>query len=117
MSYAFYKIIHVVSIVAFFSLYMSATLKSRDKIKREVILTGIALVFILISGFGLVAKIGIAHGSSWPIWLKIKLGIWFIVGMFGHIALKRFFDKTPKVFWFLFGILILASYLANFKPF
>jgi len=117
MSYAFYKVIHVVSIVLFFALYMSATLKSKDKIKKEVILTGIALVFILVSGFGLVAKIGIAHGTGWPLWLKFKVGIWLVVGMFGHIALKRFFEHTTKVFWGLVGILVFASYLANFKPF
>lgn len=116
MSYAFYKIIHVLSIVLFFSLYMSATLKKQN-IKKEVILTGIALVFILVSGFGLIAKIGIAHGSSWPGWLKIKLGIWLLVGMFGHIVLKRAVDFAPKAFWILFGILGVASYLANYKPF
>lgn len=116
MSYAFYKIIHVVSIVLFFSLYMSATIK-KENIKKEVILTGIALVFILVSGFGLIARIGIAHGAGWPLWLKFKVAIWAFVGMFGHIVLKRFPQFSPKAFWILFGVLGLASFLANYKPF
>lgn len=117
MTYAFYKVIHIVSIVLFFVLYMSASLKSKQSIKKEIIFTGVALLLILVSGFGLVAKIGIAHGSSWPYWIMLKLMIWAVIGMSGHIVLKRYFEKSGKVFWIFMLLLLLASYLANYKPF
>lgn len=114
MSYAFYKIFHVVSIVLFFGLYMSAVRKN-EKMKFEVIGTGVALVLILVSGFGLIAKIGITHGAGWPLWLKAKFGIWLVIGMFGHVVLKRFSAFKAKFFWGAFALLVLASYLANYK--
>lgn len=117
MSYGFYKIIHIASIVLFFALYMSAVAKKSEKIKLETILTGICLILILVSGMGLVARIGIPHNVSWPMWLTSKVGIWFIIGMFGHVVLKRFKQHAAKFFYFAFVLLILAVYLVNFKPF
>lgn len=114
MSYAFYKIIHVVSIVLFFALYMSAVRKE-GSIKKEVIFTGVALMLILVSGMGLIAKIGIAHGAAWPLWLKLKLTIWAGIGLVGHTILKRFSQFKLQFFWTAFVLLICASYLANYK--
>lgn len=114
MSYAFYKIIHVVSIVLFFALYMSAVRKDRD-IKKEVIFSGVALILILVSGMGLIAKIGIPHGTGWPLWLQLKLGIWVFIAIAGHTIMKRFAKHKLKFFWLAFLLLTCASYLANYK--
>lgn len=116
MSYQFYKILHVVSIVLFFSLYCKAAY-SKSSEKMDKILTGVFLVIILVSGMGLIAKIGISHGSGWPVWAYMKLTIWLIVGGAGHMILKRFPHLAVKTFWVSVGFLTLASYLANYKPF
>lgn len=93
---------------------MSAVRKDRD-IKKETIFTGVALILILVSGMGLIAKIGIAHGAAWPLWLKLKLTIWAVIGVVGHTILKRFGKHRAKFFWSAFFLLICASYLANYK--
>lgn len=114
MSYQVYKMIHVVSIVIFFSLFAAAAYTQENK-KLNKILTGLFLVFILVSGMGLIARIGIPHGAAWPIWIKAKIGIWLIVGVAGHVVIKRFPQYGVKAFWASVGLLTLASYLANYK--
>lgn len=115
MSYLTYKILHLGSLLFFFILYAQAVVKPKDQIKKEVILTGVALILILVSGFGLLARLGIMHGQAWPIWVKLKFGIWLLVGATGHIVLKRFSHLKSKYIWVLFAIFISAAWLANAK--
>lgn len=114
MSYQFYKMLHVISIVVFFSLFAAAAYSGQST-KKNKALTGIMLLIILVGGMGLVAKVGISHGAGWPLWLKAKLGIWFIVGVAGHVIIKRAPQHAVKAFWASVGLLTLASYLANYK--
>jgi len=113
-SLQFYKIIHIVSIVLFFALYGIAANRAVLK-KSDKILTGIILVLIMVAGMGLLKYIGISHGAAWPIWIKLKFGIWFLIAATSHLVLKRFPQFAMKVFWFYVGLLTLASYLANYK--
>lgn len=114
MSYQFYKILHISCIVIFFSTFAMSAVRAK-KHKPTIIINGIALVLILVSGFGLIARIGISHGSGWPLWLNLKVAIWLVVGSIGHVAMKRFPQHLPKVFWGSIGLLVAASYLANYK--
>ncbi|MAZ47664.1 MAG: hypothetical protein CME65_03825 [Halobacteriovoraceae bacterium] len=116
LSYQVYKIVHVVSIVLFFSMFAKAAYAAKSE-KMDKISTGIFLVLILIGGFGLMARLGIGKGGGWPVWIYLKLAIWTIVGAVGHISLKRFPQHSVKVFWGSVGLLTVASYLANYKPF
>lgn len=114
MSYQVYKMMHIISIVLFFSLFALAVFGGESK-KIQKALTGVFVLVILVSGMGLVARIGIPHGAGWPIWLKVKLGIWAFIGILGHIVLKRF-PKFSRHFYFTsIGLLVLASYMANYK--
>lgn len=114
MPYPIYKMIHVVAIVLFFSAMGMASVK-RERSTRGMIITGISLLLILVSGFGLIARLGIAHGSGWPLWLYVKLGIWLIVGGAGHMIMKRRPQFLGQFYWISIGLLILASYMANYK--
>ena len=114
MSYEFYKMIHIVSIVIFFSMFASAAYRgTSDKLTK--ILTGVFVFTIFVSGMGLIARIGIPHGQGWPFWLKAKVGIWLILAASGHMIMKRFPQFAVKTFWIYVGFLTLASYLANYK--
>jgi len=106
--------IHIISIVLFFSLYAAAAYQGKSAL-RDKILTGVFLIFILVAGMGLVARIGIPHGAGWPLWLKLKLAIWVIIGSSGHMILKRFPQHAVKAFWVSIGLLTISSYLANYK--
>lgn len=114
MDYGVYKIIHIVSIVLFFAFYYGIATKKGKANKIEVIFTGILLVLILVGGFGLMARLGIPHGQ-WPLWIKLKFGIWFLVGILSHMIWKRFPHLSQKTFWVCVGLLTFAAYVVNYK--
>ncbi len=111
MSYQFYKMMHIISIVVFFAMFAVAAY-STENTKRNKIITGLMLVLILVGGMGLKK---FAAPGAWPLWLNIKMGIWLVVGVIGHVVVKRFPQFAVKTFWFSVGLLTLASYLANYK--
>jgi hypothetical protein len=73
---------------------------------------GVSMLLLLITGFGMVARLSASYASAW-IW--VKLVIWFAVG-----ALIRFVTKSKslgKVTWALIPALIaIAAFVALHKP-
>jgi uncharacterized membrane protein SirB2 len=114
MPYQVYKMLHIVAIVIFFSSMALASVK-QEKSKKDMIITGVSLVMILVAGMGLMARLGISHGAGWPTWIYVKFGIWFTVGVLGHVIMKRFPKFLGQFYWISIVLLILASYMATYK--
>lgn len=97
---------------------MGASFLSANNLKVNKIITGIASLFILVGGMGLIlTALGIHHGEKWPAFLHAKITIWAILSIGGPILAKRL--KKGRLLAF-YGILLLgvaATYLAVYKPF
>jgi hypothetical protein len=80
MSTEFYKIAHFFSLVVVTScLGVSFFYKPSQKWAKYL---GIGSSFILmIAGMGLIAKT--MPGQSWPLWVKLKIGIWLTIAISG----------------------------------
>ncbi len=126
MSYEFYKIIHFFSIISLF-LSLGALLTFSGNIeklegkfhkagvgnkKKLMVLHGISVLFLLISGFGLIARLQL---HSFPLWVILKLCIWLILGVLIPVMIGRGVHKK----WGWLIILVSASiavFLAVLKP-
>ena len=121
MSYEVYKIIHLTGIVLLFSglvgllaLKMSGA-ALEGKTKKFIFLThGIGAFFVLLGGFGLLARLELAR--SIPNWAYAKILIWLVLG--GSVALiKRKGQFAFPIYVLLMILFIAAACLAIFKPF
>lgn len=115
MSYQFYKFVHFLSLFTAIVLFGVNYLKQEPS-KLYKIISKVALVFLFVSGMGLIARIGLPHGSAWPGWIYFKIVNWAIIGIAIPIIIKKM-KLGLKVSLSLFlAILAITIYLAVFKP-
>lgn len=122
ISYSVYKVIHLVGVMmVFLSLggvvanAVNAGTKTSAWRKPIAATHGIGLLLSLVGGFGLLARLGVVHGSL-PGWVLAKLGIWTLFAV--AIAALGRRPEFAKAGWAVLVILgAAAAYLAGSKPF
>ena len=73
---------------------------------------GFALLFILVGGFGMLARLD----TGFPGWVWGKLAIWLVLG--GLLALTNRLAGRARMLWFAIPVLAFAAaWLAYTKPF
>lgn len=121
MSYEFYKILHQIGLFMIFLSLGAYLLNAIGNGVRQfpgrklVMLThGLGMIITLVAGFGLLARLGLISG--WPIWVFLKLGIWFLIGSLIIFAMRR--ASLASALWIIALVLGGAgAYLARIKPF
>lgn len=105
-----YKIIHLIGLMLLFfgfggilvSSYASLALTKKARM-LAMISHGVGMLLILVGGFGMLARLGLAR--EMPTWVYSKLLIWVILG--GAIALAK--RKADLAWTMLISFIILAS--------
>jgi hypothetical protein len=118
MSYQFYNILHVVGVIVLFSalgvLAASAGSTSSALRKAASVAHGVAVVVILVAGFGLLARLGFF--GDIPTWAYLKMGLWAVLAAI-IVPLKRKPEWAVGLWVAMPVIGALAAWLAIAKPF
>lgn len=125
MPYQVYKVVHIAAILLLFAslggLAVLAAGGPVDEAKKKslrillVASHGIGLVLILVAGFGLLARIGIKHGTGWPMWVYVKLVLWILLG--ASVALYKRMPQLAKGLFFAMPLIgAIAAGFAIYKP-
>ena len=104
-----YKIIHYVGI--FLLMFSLGSLFTKYN-KGAVIGHGVALLLIVLGGFGMQAKMQLGM----PNWFIVKMVILLIFGAAVVLA-KRKVLQGPIVYVMMVGLAAVAAYLGLYKPF
>lgn len=74
----------------------------------------IALLLFLVSGFGLLAKLGIFSIEDMPLAMWLKIGVWFMLGFFPSVIARGSLVVVKASGWALILLIILNIYLGSF---
>lgn len=117
MPYEFYKILHFTGLLITFTslagyIFYLVQNKSNEKKKFFSILHGIGLLMLLVSGFGLAARLG--YMQQLPLWVYIKLIIWVILGA-ALVVIKRQIISPTITYFIVVALGISAAITAVTK--
>ncbi|MCA1962768.1 MAG: hypothetical protein LDL31_02340 [Prosthecobacter sp.] len=110
MSLPFYHLLHLVGLIFVF-IGFGALLNPGSR--RAMMWHGIGLLISLISGFGMLAKMGIF--KSMPTWVWVKIGLWLVLGFLPMLSRR---GKLPAgVVVFIAAVIGAAlAWLGYLKP-
>lgn len=120
MSLAAYKVLHLAGAFLLFAALGALALRHADggdregRSKLDSISHGIALLILIISGFGMLTQI--ALDWPWAGWVWAKLAIWLLLG--AALAFVRRMPRLAAVWWWALPLVGgIAAWLAIYKPF
>ena len=114
ISYEYYKILHLLFLIVVTAcLGIGYFCNPPKKWARNLGMT--ASFLLMVAGMGLLARL--YPGQPWPVWAKIKLGIWLVVAVSGPMLAKRLTNYKGQAFSGLMVLLFIAICLAILKPY
>ncbi len=119
-SLEFYRWLHVVSLVMIFSglvgllgARFSGQPVSRSFERNMALVHGFGMLFMLIAGFGAMARLN--YMNEWPWWIHVKLVAWLFMGVSMALAKRKAkWGAALLAVWLL--VAGLGAYLGIFKP-
>jgi hypothetical protein len=122
MSYEIYKVTHILGLLMLFAGLAAlwgaqVTGASSKGLNRSLgMLHGVGLLFLLISGFGMIARLGLMS-SGLPGWIYVKLGLWLALGAAAAVVKRKASLLGMPLLCTLIAAGALAAYMAIVKPF
>ncbi|HXH32493.1 MAG TPA: hypothetical protein VNJ01_16960 [Bacteriovoracaceae bacterium] len=113
ISYENYKIIHLTSILILFTGLAISFYGQHDRVIK--ILTGVGTLLTFVAGMGLMARLEMKHTEPWPTWIKVKMAIWFFVGVGGALIARRYPKYGRPAYFLSLVLFVVAAYMANYK--
>jgi len=121
MSFAAFKVIHILAVLYVFASLGALMLAAREGVERgngrklAGMTHGITLLLVLVAGFGALARLGLSNPGAWPTWVWIKALVWLALG--GVIVLIRRSPQLGTLLWWLLPLLGgIAAWAAIYKP-
>ena len=110
MTREFYLIIHLTGI-SLLALGVGGMMAGGEKRKTFAMLQGLGLLVMLVSGFGLIAKLG----GGFPHFAIVKIVLWLVIGMLPMLFRKL---KTPLPAAIIISLILVGTmaYLGVMKP-
>ena len=118
-----YKLVHILGLALVMTALGAMSLHAANGGTRESngarklvgALHGIGMFLILLGGFGMLARLGIMHGGSFPGWIWAKLTIWVLAGAAAAIPARRPALARPMLVVVPL-LAAIAAYLGLYKP-
>ncbi len=112
MSLEVYRVVHIAAILACFASLGGITVCAANGISKQnnpwrkqlAITHGVSLLLLLVSGFGMLARLGI---HTIPLWVIAKLLVWLALGGIIAVAYR---GKASVAWW---GMLTLGAVAAT----
>ena len=110
MDYTTYKLIHLIGIAAL-ALGVGGMMAGGNNRKAFAILQGIGLIVMLVSGFGLLAKLKL----GFPHFAILKTVLWVVIGLM-PVVLRRL--RAPLIVGITVSLTLVAvmAWLGVMKP-
>ena len=124
MSHQFYNVVHIVGIILVMSALGGAAVRAMTVTAEELastrrmlaLLHGIGAFLVLLGGFGMLARLDVLQGASFPGWLWVKLLIWGTLA--AALLIPRRQPTLARPLLLALPLLGgLAAYMAIYKPF
>lgn len=121
MPYALYKVLHLLGAFGLFTalgalcLQALAAAPAAERARRRSlsILHGLGALLLLISGFGMLATLGLS--GAMPAWVWAKIVLWLVLGAVVALPARR--PRSARwLLWILPLLGALAAWLAIAKP-
>jgi hypothetical protein len=112
MSPSFYTILHVSSLLVLTGATFYGFAGAPETRKKVLVFAGVASLLMLISGVGLIHKLG----YGWPTWVIIKLTVWLVLSALAGIGYRKR-AQAPVLIPVVFVLLLVSVVTVYTKPF
>ncbi|HEX7632622.1 MAG TPA: SirB2 family protein [Lacunisphaera sp.] len=114
MNPSFYYILHVFALIVLTAhTFMALANPAPENRKRTMMITGVASLLMLISGFGLLAKV---YPHQFPGWVAVKLVCWLAYSALAGLAYRKAHLRGVLSFIGL-SLVLVALVMVYLKPF